>query len=697
MQAGRCVAAAAESCGALTSLIDVSSGTVTLRGSTAKSVQDSQLSCALPGSVGPDVVFGFTLAQRRRVTATVKPLSTSPGFQPIVGARTECATTSAEIACGYFAPERGQASFVAEAGEGQLFLWVDSETDVGGEFELEVTFDEAPSVDSCAAPGVLRGQDLIELTGDTHGLADDGASSCGGMGAPDAVYRLTLDRPRRIKIEALGLVGFRPVLSVRRTCTALNSEAACTLATPSTNVAVVEIPSAEAGDYFLAVDGASSGATGRYRLRVALAEPVPPPTNEFCSSASELITMSGMTSVSVQGDTTGAKSDAVGCDGTGPDLVYSLQLAQPSMVRVLVTPFAGSRLQPVLYLRRDQACTSQIVRDQLHCAPAGQAGFPAQLEVPRLETGRYYLFVDGKAGTSGAFDLQLELGPPPSPPGNDACSSASQVSLAGGPVFLGMETTVGALPDATTCADTADSPDVAYAFTLTSRQSLSIDARALAGSRLLPVVTLKPAGLCAVTSLLPVGRCAYSDLQVPDRAVAVVPSLDPGTYSLWVSGDLATQGPFSLRLLPGPPLTAPSNDACITSAMAYLQLGSNATGDTRAANDTTEGNCGFPLGANGEAGGDVAYSFQIAAPTPTVTITVTPDAVGGVLMRPVVYVRGGPQVTNCTSAGQNLGCQAAPDFGAPVSVTLTNVQPGTYTVWVDGAGLSAGSFSLAIH
>jgi len=118
----------------------------------------------------------------------------------------------------------------------------------------------------------------------------------------------------------------------------------------------------------------------------------------------------------------------------------------PARVRAQVTPLAGSRLQPVLYLRRENQCESQVAREQLFCVAAGQGGFPSLLEVPRLEAGRWFLFVDGKARTAGAFDLTLELSPPPPPPANDSCAMPTVLPLASGAVFLPSETTVGATP-----------------------------------------------------------------------------------------------------------------------------------------------------------------------------------------------------------------------------------------------------------
>ncbi len=702
VRSGQCVPSASDTCAGLSKVVEIAQGTLTLRGSTANAANDVSLSCAIAGSSGPDAVFGLKVGARKRLTAVVKPVDSTSGFAPVVGVRTLCGEVSAEVACGFVSRGGTSARAVAEGlAPGDAFVWVDSESEVGGEFELELTFDDAPEIDSCAAPGLLRVTDALDLTGETTGLADELSASCGGLGAPDAVYRLTLETPRRVKLEAVGLAGFKPVVSLRSACLASSSERACAAALGTTNTSLVELPSLDRGDYFVIIDGPSSGpAAGRFRLRVTLLDPVPAPTNDTCETA-EALTVSGpgpSGALSVQGDTSRAKNDAIGCDGTGPDLLYALELAQPQRLRVLVTPLSGSRLQPVLYLRRAVKCQSNVPRDQLACATAGQPGFPTQLDVPRLETGTWYLFVDGRSGTSGAFDLTLELSEPPTPPVNDGCATSTPLMVAQGPVFLANETTAGASVNALTCSAPDFSPDVAYSFTLPSRQSLSIDARALTGSRLWPIVSVKHAGTCTQTAYLPSQQCLYPDPQVPERAATIIPVLEPGPYVLWVSGDVATQGAFSLRLSPGQPLAPPANDGCSGSLSMSLSLGAVVSGDTRGASSTTDGRCGLPLGANGEYGNDVAYTFQVTTARPSVLITVTPDRLAGELMRPVIYVRGGPASGNtCTASGPTLGCQAAADYGSPVTLQLSGVQPGTYTLWVDGAGQSSGEYSLSIQ
>jgi hypothetical protein len=126
-----------------------------------------------------------------------------------------------------------------------------------------------------------------------------------------------------------------------------------------------------------------------------------------------------------------------------------------------------------------------------------------------------------------------------------------------------------------------------------------------------------------------------------------------------------------------------------------LSSASATAGDTRGASNDDEGGCGFPFGENGENAPDVVYHLTVNTPQ-TVTVTVTPDPMTGALFRPVVYVRAPGQCTDVVPPTP-LGCQVATDYGQSASVTLPNLAPGTYNVWVDGAGLSSGGFSIRIQ
>jgi hypothetical protein len=233
---------------------------------------------------------------------------------------------------------------------------------------------------------------------------------------------------------------------------------------------------------------------------------------------------------------------------------------------------------------------------------------------------------------------------------------------------------------------------VAYALTINQRQSLGIELKAEPGSNLKPVLTLMEPNTCGSSSSLDIRGCGYGDPQFTDRMIATLSAIDPGVYPVWIEGDDGTQGAFSLKLIPGPPLDLPpANDGC-TGAIT-LQQNTTLTGDTRpASNDSVGASCGLPYGANGEDADDVVYKLTLAN-AQTVNITVTPDPTEGQLFRPLVYLEG-PGTTACNGGGSNKGCQIAQSYGGATTLSVANLAAGTYYVWVDGAGLSSGKFTI---
>ncbi len=688
-----------DACQAVRTQLDLSTGRATVRGDTSRAADDTRLSCALPGSPGADVVYSLVVPSVQRLVATVVA-DPGSGFHPVLALRSACESPDSEagLGCSYAAAGAFEASLTVEAlSPGTYYLWVDGEGPESGPFTLDVRLEASAKVDRCDATMELRpGAAPIDVVGDTSSLHDDGKGTCGGDGAPDAVYALRLDAPRRVRLEALGTGGFRPTVYLRSICADATpaAEEGCAEPNANTGAAVLEVGRLEAGTWFVFVDGSTATPAGRYRLRISTADPVPPPTNDSCAAPAPLpVPPGGLGRIVATGDTTAAANDALGCGGTGPDLVYNLTLTEARHVAVRVTPFAGTAFQPVVTLRKPGKCTSEQTADQLGCVVAAQPGLPAVATFPRVPPGAWSLWVDGAVSTAGPFDLSVELTLPPVAPPNDTCSAPAPISLGSGPVTV-TGSTLGALDDQASC-EYDRAPDVVYALQVPARQSVGIDVRAVPGSMLKPVVALRADGVCAASVLLPFLACGFSDAQVPDRSVLLLPDVPPGQYFLWVDGDYGTQGPFTLRLTPGPALTAaPSNDSCSGSIVPVLTAGVPMVGDTRAARHDATGVCGLPDGANGEYGPDVAFTFTLAAQR-AFSVTVTPDAVDGALMRPVVYVRG--PATGCSAFGTARGCQAATGFGQSVTLPLPNLSPGTYTVWVDGAGVSSGKFSVTLQ
>lgn len=677
--------------------IDLGAGKVTLEGDTSLANADTTLACALLGAGGRDLVYAIDVPAPRRLVARARAASGS-GLLPVLGLRSTCESTAAadQLGCAEPAVGSGETLLVVDPVlPGTVHLWVDGEGGTEGAFTLELSLEDTTAGESCAAPiflPLLRPS--FTLTGDTSSMADDLAGTCGGGGGSDAVYALQLASPKRVAIEVSGLTaGFNPVLYLRSDCddAAPAKQVACALGTSSAS-ARVDLPRLAAGTWFVVVD-APQGKSGSYSLKVDTLDPVPPPTNDTCASA-EVLTVppGGVGTITRQSDTSLARPDALGCDGTGNDVVYTFTTTTALGLDARVTPFSGSPLKPAVYLRGAAACTSEDGADQLACAQAGTAGGVSLLQLPHLPAGSWSLFVDGQSGTAGPFELKLDFKAAAAPPANDTCSSPAAIAPTGAPVTM-MGTTWGATDQHSGCElpSGSFSPDVAFSLTVSQRQSLAVELRAEPGSALKPVLSLMLPGTCASGNPVDIAACGWSDPQFSDRALFTIPVIPAGTWPLWVEGDDGTQGAFSLKLSPGPPLdVVPANDAC--AGAVTLQPGVLVTGDTRAAGGDAFGTCNQPTGANGEYGPDVVYKLVLAA-AQNVTVTVTPDATEGQLFRPVVYVEG-PGTGACAGQGVTRGCQIAPAYGNATTLSLPNLSAGTYYVWVDGAGLSGGKFTI---
>jgi hypothetical protein len=130
---------------------------------------------------------------------------------------------------------------------------------------------------------------LIPRNGTVNGAtlaagADRYQGACGGVGAPDAVYRYALAQPRNltISVDRPG-TRFPAVVSVRRDCENAGAELACAggVFAPSPTVSLAGAP---AGDYFIFVDGAPTTGILSRGLPIAL----PPDPRGFVASQVDL-------------------------------------------------------------------------------------------------------------------------------------------------------------------------------------------------------------------------------------------------------------------------------------------------------------------------------------------------------------------------------------------------------------------------
>ncbi len=698
---GHCLALP-DSCLTVGTPLSIPADGLTVSGDTSKGRDDTRLSCALPTSVGKDLVYNILVPEPRRFSAVVRGVA--PGaLWPVLELRRACEATgpASTISCSAGSAISSSAALVIDSLEaGTYSLWVDGESDTEGEFSLELHLDPSTTSGTCRQPTPLNIEAAPAVTAwNPVGHGDEQKSSCGGAGGPDAVYAFTLTQPRRVKAELTPAgTAFAPVAYLRKAACdgSTAAQVACSKGS-AYGPAELDVPRLEPGTYYLVIDSVPLTAPSlsvAMSLDVRALPPVPEPTNDTCANAQVLaLPDAGVGTLTVTGDTTLAHADATSCKGTGNDLVYTFDLPGDRAVSATVTPLAGSTLRPAVYVRPKSGCSSEMPPDQLACVNAGEPGKPAALVVPSLRAGSWALWVDGVAGSVGPFELALNVAASPAPPVNDACASATPISLAAGAVTVS-GTTTAARDDASSCQlpTGAYSPDVVYSFDVASPISLAIDAKTLPGSQLRPVITVRKPGACSSGAMADEITCAFTDNQYLDRVVRIIPRLAVGTHFLWVDGDLSTQGAFSLRLTPGPAIAAPTNDACGDLGVPTLTLGAAVPGDTRgAANDLTA-QCNLASTLMGEAAPDVVYRVTLAT-TRTLTVTVTPDAADGTLFRPVVVVRE-KGASGCLLAASNKGCQVAPAYGAPVTLTLPSLPAGSYSIIVDGAAVSSGRFTV---
>jgi cysteine-rich repeat protein len=91
-------------------------------------------------------------------------------------------------------------------------------------------------------------------------------------------------------------------------------------------------------------------------------------------------------------------------EGSGPDLVFPIRIAEPGTLDLVVRAAEGSNLDAVVYIRT-------TCEDDLTTAGCFDYSGDEQI-LGHYEAGLYYVIVDGDDASSGAFELAARLTPP---------------------------------------------------------------------------------------------------------------------------------------------------------------------------------------------------------------------------------------------------------------------------------------------
>jgi hypothetical protein len=364
---------------------------VTAAATTRGKVDDAEASCG-GGAEGADAAWHLDLPSRSRV----RLIEHSDEVSPVLHARRACTDEQSETACAESGAVPGDATITGTFDPGAYTVFADArEHGAAGSYSL--LFESVPpeglgvAGDGCGDALPLAPASTV--TGDTFAARDDVAGSCGGARAADVVYHLDVPRRSRLLAKLDGEEGSHLLVAFRH-CGDRASEVGC-------GKGIDEVVSP--GSYFIAVDGASPDALGRFKLSVALQDLSG--QSAACASAPVLVEGRTVSSSSVGMGDRFASSCSAGGDSsaTGADRVFRLSVAAVSLVRVALV---AQGFEATLSIRA--ACgDAQGSAIELGCeGDASETGHRITLE-RRLEPGTYYVVVDGQSPTEqGPFTLE---------------------------------------------------------------------------------------------------------------------------------------------------------------------------------------------------------------------------------------------------------------------------------------------------
>jgi len=361
-------------------------------GTTSGSPDDAEASCG-GGAQGADAAWRMELPSRSRV----RVVEHSDDVNPVVHVRRSCTDEQSEVACGEPSGLPGDAAVtgVFEAGSYTVFADARERDSAGGySLLLETAPPDGTGIagDGCGDALPLGSPSMV--AGDTFAARDDIAGACGGAGAADVVYRLDVAHRSRLSAR-LENEDAPHVLSAWSRCGDRAGELVC-----GRTIDDVVSP----GTYFIAVDGMSPGALGRFTLDWALQDMSA--QTSACATAPALV--SGRPTAASSAGAADRFATSCGRTGdatmTGPDRVFRFSLSSRSRVRLALTASFDATLE----LRR--ACTD-LAAGGAALACEADADSEKHLTMDRvLEAGSYWVVVDGQTpGEQGPFTLDYRI------------------------------------------------------------------------------------------------------------------------------------------------------------------------------------------------------------------------------------------------------------------------------------------------
>jgi hypothetical protein len=507
--------------------------------------------------------------------------------------------------------------------------------------------------------GALGGSSSV-VTSDTTGLFPVEPDTCEGS-TPDQVYGFTLQQRSNVlaAIQPLDAQGIYDLGLGKGDCFLLSTQ--CGLP----NWAWRDFGRQEPGTYFVHVG--TRATPGPYELRIEI---TPWATNTTCASAETLTFTQGV--AVTQGDTryTDLTFGACGYSDRGLHYKFSTVGMGPRSAIIRVSPESG---YPTLSVSRgcpDGGTSTQVGCGYSYPAPGGGG----TRDLPYLDEAEYGIQL--VSISEGPFSMEVALGPPFSPPGNDNCTSGAEAVSVIDNSFSASGDTRGADDTIQDDCNGSYQPggsitrDVVYRVPAT---------RGLLSVTLQPTMTGYNPTLHYSTGFT--ADCASSrtstdcvDATAAGQSESFQLVLERELY-IWVDGAPGSTGTFTLSGTLTPP---PTEDNCAMAAV-LPSGGTPVSGSLAIAGDDPFS----AAGCSSWSGPDVFYTFTAAA-NGTETITLLPNGFDGTLS----------VITNCSSGAACIGDADSAGIGGQETVTFS-ASRNAYIVVVQSRSSLRGPFTIS--
>jgi hypothetical protein len=438
----------------------------------------------------------------------------------------------------------------------------------------------------------------------------------------------------------------------------------------------------------------------------------------------------------VTGSTAGLMNVTQGsCGGaTAGEQVYQFTIAASTGVTI-TTDFPATDFNTAIYLRSD--CTN--AGTQLGCASNGMLG---DTMTASLAPGTYYVYVDGIAGTSGNYGLEVNLTPilpvgsPCDPAGvmnmcatglvcedvgagpvctdpAAACLASAMTITADGTPVTG--TTVGGTSSYTPgCSTDGGAPDNVWAVTVPpgSTGDLIITATQTSfATDMFDIILSVSTGCDDATMEL---GCSDGP-NAADPETVTIPSAAPGTYYIMVDGYNGHAGAYSLTatltttLVEGATCDITSTtmrcdgatDWCFGTPSTCQPVSFITDTSPNATFCAAQGPTATDLVVDGQMNGATdpdTYSITLGAPF-TAMHAYTDDGFGGCAADTTISIYDAMGMT-CTALDAAPQTPIASDTdsgpGLCSDVTATGLTAGTYYIQVTYGGMGTGPYHLVV-